>query len=140
MRYEIKHMRGLSRPEFKKLGKLGIRFIDEIGHFGNSLYVEGGIPENRIVEWIQQNDLMKLQNVGPSFAYLIHKQGVHTRAVMSDCNPEELWNKIVNFNRKQRVSKRPITLEMVQAWKKESKEYLDKFLEDSSIPPEIETN
>jgi hypothetical protein len=59
---------------------------------------KSGISEKLILEWVNHVDLFRIKGVFEEYADLLEEAGVDTVVELSNRNPENLYNKMVEVN------------------------------------------
>jgi predicted flap endonuclease-1-like 5' DNA nuclease len=115
-------------PEYKKkLNKIGVRTTDQLLWLGASpkgreeLAADSGISEKLILEWVNLSDLMRIKGVGEEYSDLLEEAGVDTVKELRNRNPDNLYEAILETNKKKKLVRRTPSLKSVKKWVAEAK-------------------
>ena len=75
-----------------------------------------GLGRERILDWTNRADLMRVRGVGEAYSDLLEWAGVDTVPELAQRNPEHLYQKMLEANEERRLVRRPPTLEDVRDW------------------------
>lgn len=75
-----------------------------------------GVPEPRILEWVNRADLMRVKGVGEEYSDLLECAGVDTVKELRRRNAANLLSTMIEVNAKKRLVLRLPTQAMVQRW------------------------
>ncbi len=110
-----------------KLVAAGIKTTEKLLEAGcmakprEELAAKTGIPSKLILEWVNLADLMRINGVGEEYSDLLEEAGVDTVAELANRKPENLLQKIMETNEKEKLVRRPPVLKQVQKWVEEAK-------------------
>jgi predicted flap endonuclease-1-like 5' DNA nuclease len=110
-----------------KLVAAGIKTTEKLLEAGcmakarEELAAKTGIPHKLILEWVNLADLMRINGVGEEYSDLLEEAGVDTVAELANRKPENLLQKIMETNEKEKLVRRPPVLKQVQKWVEEAK-------------------
>ena len=113
---------GLNRTEARILRRAGVRTTEKLlrraGTRGGRREISSatGVPEKRILEWVNRADLMRVKGVGEEYSDLLEAAGVDTCKELRNRNPQSLLMKLTQVNSKKRLVRRLPTEIMVKRW------------------------
>ena len=119
---------GLNRTEARTLRRAGVRTTEKLlrraGTRGGRREIASatGVPEKRILEWVNRADLMRVKGVGEEYSDLLEAAGVDTCKELRNRNPQSLLMKLTQVNSKKRLVRRLPTEIMVKRWVDHAKE------------------
>lgn len=112
----------------KKLNAIGIWLCDELLEKGatkkgrQSIAAEAGIEESKILRWVNQVDLFRINGVESKYADLLEAAGVDTIPELAQRNAENLHAKLVEVNGEQNIVQKLPSAETVADWVAKAKE------------------
>lgn len=65
---------------------------------------------------VSENDLGELDGVGPKYQELLQAAGINSVSMLSSESPADLLDKLNTVNMEKEITKRPPTIENVEAW------------------------
>ena len=80
-----------------------------------------GISEKLILEWVNLSDLYRIKGVGEQFSDLLEEAGVDTVSELARRNPENLFKKMIEVNKKKNLVNRTPWLSSVEDWVMQAK-------------------
>lgn len=80
-----------------------------------------GISGDLILKWVNLVDLLRIKGVGEEYCTLLGKAGISTLEELQQCDPENLYHRIIEVNLSKRVVRRLPTLAMVTRWIEQAK-------------------
>lgn len=75
-----------------------------------------GLPERKVLEWVNRADLMRVKGVGEEYSDLLEAAGVDTIKELRRRNPRNLLGTMIEVNNKKRLVRRLPTEVMVTRW------------------------
>jgi len=75
---------------------------------------KSGISEDKILDFVNMADLMRISGIGGEFAELLKAAGVDTIKELRTRNAENLHQKLEEINKVKKVTRRVPSLKMVQ--------------------------
>lgn len=75
-----------------------------------------GISEDKILEWVNRSDLMRVRGVGEEYSDLLEVAGVDTVKELRNRNPQNLHQAVLEANAIKRVVRRPPALSEIERW------------------------
>ena len=120
--YEIVRIEGIAPVDCNALLGAGIQDTRDLLDRGGApiqreaLATATGINSERILEWVNKADLMRISGIGPQFSELLEASGVRSVKELSHQNPAALTKKIMAVNREQRLARTSPPLKKVTAW------------------------
>ena len=123
----IAKIEGIGKVYAEKLVAAGIKTTEKLLEAGcmakarEELAAKTGIPSKLILEWVNLADLMRINGVGEEYSDLLEEAGVDTIAELANRKPENLLQKIMETNEKEKLVRRPPVLKQVQKWVEEAK-------------------
>lgn len=79
------------------------------------------LSTDRILEWVNRADLMRIKGVGSEYSDLLEAAGVDTVKELATRRPDNLQAKMVEVNEAKKLVRRVPTLNEVNAWVAEAK-------------------
>ena len=123
----IVKIEGIGKVYAEKLVAAGIKTTEAVLEAGckakarEEIAAKTGIPVKLILEWVNLADLMRIKGVGEEYSDLLEEAGVDTVAELANRKPENLLQKIMETNEKEKLVRRPPVLKQVQKWVEEAK-------------------
>ncbi len=108
--------------------KAGIRSAEALLRVGSipegRKYLEErtGISRDLILKWVNLADLLRIKGVGEEYCTLLEEAGVSTLEELQQCDPEDLYRRMIEANLAKRVVRRLPTLAMVTRWIEQAQE------------------
>jgi len=105
-----------------KLENAGIRTTDELLARGatpaqrSELAQRLGVDGQRLSEWVNLADLIRLQGVDVPTASLLNVAGIHSCQELREWNPELLLSRLILVNDQEHLIGQTPTLVMVKDW------------------------
>ena len=75
-----------------------------------------GISENKILEWVNRSDLMRVRGIGEEYSDLLEVTGVDTVKELRNRKPRNLHQAMLDANNIKKVVRRPPSLSEVERW------------------------
>lgn len=116
----VKDIEGIGPVLGAKLEKAGIVTVESLLESGTTrtgranIAKETGIPESRILDFVNMADLMRVKGVGAEFAELLVAAGVDTIKELRTRNAENLHNKLEEVHSEKGLTRRVPSLDMVK--------------------------
>lgn len=110
-----------------QLRKAGIRSSRSLLNKGatergrNEIARASGISSALILEWVNHVDLFRIKGVGEEYSDLLEEAGVDTVVELSQRNPANLYETILETNNQKRLVRRPPSKKMVRDWVENAK-------------------
>jgi predicted flap endonuclease-1-like 5' DNA nuclease len=79
------------------------------------------LSTDRILEWVNRADLMRIKGVGSEYSDLLEASGVDTVKELAMRRPDNLQAKMAEVNEAKKLVRRVPTLNEVDAWVAEAK-------------------
>lgn len=86
-----------------------------------------GLSTDRILEWVNRADLMRIKGVGSEYSDLLEAAGVDTVKELATRRPDNLHAKLLEVNEAKKLVRRTPTLDDVASWIAEAK----------TLPPKV---
>lgn len=110
-----------------KLEAVGIRSVDDL--LGRCAAAKGrgevaeatGISAQKLLDWVNMADLMRLTGVGPEFAELLEAAGVDTVKELQHRRADNLQEKLAEVNAARKLCRRTPAATEVGRWIEEAK-------------------
>ncbi len=108
--------------------KAGIRSAEALLRVGaipeGRKYLEErtGLSSDLILKWINLVDLLQIKGIGEEYCTLLAEASVSTLEELQRCDPEDLYQKIIEVNLARRLVRRLPTLAMVTRWVAQAKQ------------------
>ena len=80
-----------------------------------------GLPEKRILEWVNRADLIRVKGVGEQYSDLLEQSGVDTVVELAQRNPRKLYVSLTETNARCHLVHKLPTETQVQGWVKYAK-------------------
>lgn len=80
-----------------------------------------GLSEDRILEWVNRADLLRVKGVGGQYSDLLEQSGVDTVAELAQRNPKNLLATLVETNERCHLVQKLPTEGQVKGWIKNAK-------------------
>lgn len=118
----IGDLRGIHPKEATKLRKAGIRTTESLLKQASTKKGRSAISKltdlepERLLEWVNRADLMRIKGVGAEYADLLKTVGVDTVKTLRRRNPRSLLGAMVEMNEEKRLVRRLPTEAMVASW------------------------
>jgi predicted flap endonuclease-1-like 5' DNA nuclease len=116
----VKDIEGIGPVLGAKLEKAGIVTVESLLESGTTrsgranIARETGIPESRILDFVNMADLMRVKGVGAEFAELLVAAGVDTIKELRTRNAENLQKKLEEVHAEKGLTRRVPSLDMVK--------------------------
>jgi predicted flap endonuclease-1-like 5' DNA nuclease len=123
----IDAIEGMSHAEATRLRKCRVRTTEALLKTASTrsgrkeLSTKTGIPDKRILQWVNRADLMRVKGIGSEYADLLEVAGVDTIRELRRRNPANLLETLVVLNTRKRLVRRLPTEGMVSGWIDEAK-------------------
>ena len=90
---------------------------------GRKAIVESsGISAERILDWVNRADLMRIEGIGEEYSDLLERSGVDTVKELAQRSPVNLQQKLSDVNTKESLVRRLPSLPRVRGWVSQAKE------------------
>jgi len=116
----VKEIEGIGPVMGSKLEKAGVKTSASLLKEGASktgrkkIAEKSGISEDKILDFVNMADLMRISGIGGEFAELLKAAGVDTIKELRTRNAENLHQKLEEINKVKKVTRRVPSLKMVQ--------------------------
>lgn len=124
---KLETIEGIGAVLAEKLRAAGIRSVAALLRAGatpagrKELAEKTGISVERILNWVNRADLMRIRGVGEEYSDLLEEAGVDTVVELAQRNPDSLYEKILEVNREKRLVRRTPARDTVARWVEEAK-------------------
>jgi predicted RecB family nuclease len=118
----IGELRGIHPKEATKLRKAGVRTTESLLRHAstkrsrNALAKAADLDPDKLLDWVNRADLMRIKGVGAEYADLLKTVGVDTVKVLRRRNPRSLLGAMIEVNEEKRLVRRLPTESMVTSW------------------------
>ena len=118
----IDAIEGIGHASATKLRKARIRTTEALLKAGatragrKDVAASTGLSEQRILEWVNRADLMRVKGVGEEYSDLLESAGVDTVRELRRRNAANLLSTMIEVNAKKRLVRRLPTQTMVERW------------------------
>jgi predicted RecB family nuclease len=118
----IGELRGIHPKEATRLRKAGVRTTESLLRHAsnkqgrNALAKATDLDAEKLLDWVNRADLMRIKGVGAEYADLLKMVGVDTVKTLRRRNPRSLLNSMIEVNDSERLVRRLPTESMVAAW------------------------
>lgn len=82
---------------------------------------KSGVSEKLVLEWVNHVDLFRIKGVAEEYADLLEEAGVDTVVELAQRNPENLYQTIIETNKRKKLVRRPPSRKMVGDWVQQAK-------------------
>jgi len=106
----------------EKLKSAGIRNIEQLLSDGatpagrKDIVEKSGISAERILDWINRADLMRIEGIGEEYSDLLERGGVDTVKELARRNPENLRNALAKVNAEENLVRRLPSFAQIRGW------------------------
>jgi len=124
---KLETIEGIGPVYAEKLRAAGIRSIAALVSAGatpqgrKELAEKTGIGDEYILDWVNRADLMRIRGVGEEYSDLLERAGVDTVVELAQRNPDNLYEKLVEVNEKEKLVRRLPTPAQVADWIEQAK-------------------
>lgn len=118
---------GIGATYAETLSGAGLKTTDDLLKSAGSatgrknLSASTGITEEKILEWVNRADLMRINGVGSEYGDLLEASGVDTVVELGTRNAANLHAKMLEVNTEKQLVRRTPTLADVEKWVAEAK-------------------
>jgi predicted flap endonuclease-1-like 5' DNA nuclease len=118
---------GIGEKYATKLKMIGISTMEALLERGRTPHgrkvvaEKSGITKTLILEWVNLADLFRIKGVGEEYSDLLEEAGVDTVVELAQRNPENLYNSIVEVNKKKKLVRKLPTEDQIKNWVKQAK-------------------
>ncbi len=129
----IIEIEGIGEVFAAKLEGAGVATVEALLEQGGSpsgrksLAEATGLSTDRILEWVNRADLMRVKGVGSEYSDLLEASGVDTVKELATRRPDNLHAKMLEVNEAKKLVRRTPTLDDVASWVAEAK----------TLPPKV---
>jgi len=113
---------GIGPVYAEKLRAAGVRSVNALLQAGatpkgrKELAQKTGIGDERILDWVNRADLMRITGIGEEYSDLLEWAGVDTVPELAKRNADNLHKRMLEVNEEKRLVRRPPTRDMVARW------------------------
>lgn len=124
---KVIEIEGIGEVFAAKLEGAGVPTVEELLKQGGtpggrkSLAEKTELSTDRILEWVNRADLMRIKGVGSEYSDLLEAAGVDTVKELAMRRADNLQAKMVEVNEAKKLVRRVPTLNEVDAWVAEAK-------------------
>jgi predicted flap endonuclease-1-like 5' DNA nuclease len=118
----IGELRGIHPKEATRLRKAGVRTTESLLRHASTkrgrtaLARATELEAEKLLDWVNRADLMRIKGVGAEYADLLKMVGVDTVRALRRRNPKSLLAAMVDLNDEKRLVRRLPTEAMVASW------------------------
>jgi len=118
---------GIGEKYATKLKMIGISTTEALLERGRTpqgrkvVAEKSGITKTLILEWVNLADLFRIKGVGEEYSDLLEEAGVDTVVELAQRNPANLYNSVVEVNKKKRLVRKLPTEDQIKDWVKQAK-------------------
>jgi predicted flap endonuclease-1-like 5' DNA nuclease len=133
MGYPITQIDSLAEEEVQKLKSVGIRTTDRLLEAAkspkgrNQLALKIGLPKERILNWANAADRLRIKGMGKGYSNLLQAAGVNTVRELRYRNPSNLSAAMAELNKKRKLVRFLPPEKLVARWIKQAKELTTKI-------------
>ncbi len=131
---KIEEIEGIGPAFGEKLRAAGITQTRDLLESGctrpgrKELSEKTGIPEAKLLDWVNMVDLCRVRGIGPEFAELLECAGVDSVRELAQRNAENLATRCAEVNESKNLTRRDPSARVVKSWIEEAKQ----------LPPKVE--
>jgi predicted flap endonuclease-1-like 5' DNA nuclease len=124
---KLEIIEGIGPVYAEKLRAAGVRSVHALLHKGSTpagrkaLEEKTAIAGERILDWVNRADLLRIRGVGEEYSDLLEWAGVDTVPELAQRNPENLHKRMLEVNAEKRAVRRPPTSKTVARWVAQAK-------------------
>ncbi len=124
---KLENVEGIGVIYAGQLRKAGVRSTRSLLNKGatargrDGIARASGISSALILEWVNHVDLFRIKGVGEEYSDLLEEAGVDTVMELSQRNPANLYETILETNTQKRLVRRPPSKKMVRDWVENAK-------------------
>ena len=124
---KIAEIEGIGPVYAEKLSKAGVATIEALLEQAASakgrkaLAEKSGISEDKLLEWVNRADLMRIKGVGSEYSDLLEAAGVDSCAELANRKAENLVQKMTEVNTAKKLVRKLPTLKLVEDWVAQAK-------------------
>lgn len=82
---------------------------------------KAGVTKERVLEWVNRADLMRIKGIGSEYSDLLEAAGVDTVKELATRRPDNLYAKLEEVNTAKKLVRRAPTAAEVEKWVAEAK-------------------
>jgi predicted flap endonuclease-1-like 5' DNA nuclease len=118
---------GIGEKYATKLKMIGISTTETLLERGKTpqgrqeIADKSGITKTLILEWVNLADLFRIKGVGEEYSDLLEEAGVDTVVELAQRNPANLYQAVVDVNKKKKLVRKLPTQDQVSDWVKQAK-------------------
>jgi len=118
---------GIGKKYGTKLKMIGISTTETLLERGRTpsgrqdVADKSGISKKLILEWVNLADLFRIKGVGEEYSDLLEEAGVDTVVELAQRNPANLYEAVVDVNKKKRLVRKLPTEDQIKDWVKQAK-------------------
>ena len=120
--YSIETIERIGPAMSKKLRKAGIKTTGALLKAGASkkgrakIAADSDIAEDRIRDWCNMSDLMRIKGVGKGYSELLEAAGIDTIKELRDRRADNLAAKVAEVNARKKLCRQVPSQKMVECW------------------------
>jgi predicted flap endonuclease-1-like 5' DNA nuclease len=124
---KLVEIEGIGATYAAQLEKAGVASIEQLLQDGASaagrkkLAADSGISEDKLLEWVNHADLMRINGVGSEYSDLLEAAGVDTVVELATRNAANLHAKMAEVNAARKIVRREPSLSETERWIAEAK-------------------
>ncbi len=124
----IETIEGIGEVYGSRLRELGITTVEALLEQGatpkgrQTLAEQLGVTPQRVLEWVNRADLMRISGIGEEYGDLLEAAGVDTVVELAQRNPDNLYEKLVQVNLEKHLVRRLPSREQVRDWVEQAKQ------------------
>ena len=128
MAYKVDEIEGIGPKYAEKLNSCGIKTTDDLlakccKKEGRKEVTEAtGISNDKLRDWANMSDLMRISGVAEEYSELLEKAGVDTVKELRNRNAANLAQKMLEINEEKNLTRRPPSEKVVTKWVDQAKE------------------
>jgi DNA repair exonuclease SbcCD ATPase subunit len=124
---DIERIEGIGPVYGQKLRSIGIAWVKELLEQGSApagrerIASQTQIDRRLILKWVNAADLLRIEGVNPDHAELLEEAGVDTIRELRNRVPENLYEKLVETNRRRSFARDVPSVVIIRGWIEKAK-------------------
>jgi len=127
MAYKIEQIEGIGKTYGAKLRDAGIITVAQLlkaageARSRRALAASTGLDEDRLLEWVNRADLMRIKGIGTQYSDLLEASGVDTVKELRTRNAANLAARMAEVNAQKKLTRAVPAEKMVAGWIEQAK-------------------
>lgn len=124
---KIEAIEGIGPVFAQKLGAAGVKTTEALLEQAGSakgrkdMAAKTGISEDKLLEWVNRADLMRIKGIGEEYSDLLEAAGVDSVPELANRKPENLVEKLTAVNADKKLVRKLPALSLVANWVDQAK-------------------